>query len=75
MCLSIPRQVIEIRGEKAIVDLGGKKKGEVAFLRLMSVAGLKAGDYCLVSNGFIIKKIPRKEAEEIFNLIKPKKEG
>ena len=68
MCLSIPIKILSIKRNKAIVDSGGKK-GEVA-TQLMSGSGLKTGDYCLVSNGFIIKKISRKEAEEILNLAK-----
>ncbi len=72
MCLSIPRQIIKIKGEKAIVDLGGKLE-EVA-TQLMSGANLKTGDFCLISNGFIIKKLSAQEAEEILNIIKPRKE-
>lgn len=68
MCLNIPVKILSIKENKAIVDLGGKK-GEVA-TQLMSGSGLKTGDYCLVSNGFIIKKISQNEAKEILNLTK-----
>jgi len=70
MCLSIPVKILQVKENTAIVDLGNKK-AEMA-TQLMS--GIKEGDYCLVSNGFIIKKISPKEAKEIFNIIKPKEE-
>ena len=73
MCLSIPVKILEIKKNKAIVDFQGRKEEVDAQL----TAGIGVGDYALISNGFIIKKISAQEAEEIFNVIKPKegKEG
>ncbi|PJE57715.1 MAG: HypC/HybG/HupF family hydrogenase formation chaperone [Candidatus Portnoybacteria bacterium CG10_big_fil_rev_8_21_14_0_10_38_18] len=68
MCLSIPVKILEIKKNKAIVDFIGKK--EEVDVQLMP--NVKIGDYALISNGFIIKKISAQEAEEIFNVIKPK---
>ena len=71
MCLSIPAKVLEIKeNKKAVADFLGKKQE----VDIQLVGDIKIGDYGLISNGFIIKKISAKEAEEIFKVIKPKKE-
>jgi len=70
MCLAIPIKILEIKDNKAITDFKGEK--EEFDIRLTPDIGI--GDYALVSNGFIIKKISAKEAEEIFRVIKPKEE-
>jgi len=67
MCLSIPVKILEIRNNKAIVEMGGKKRQVDTRLS----PKIKKGDYCLINNGFIIKKISTEEAKEIFNIIYP----
>jgi hydrogenase expression/formation protein HypC len=64
MCLTIPAKIISLENDKAIVDFNGKK--EDVDTQLVEV---KVGDYVMVSNGFAIKKVGKKEAEEILNLI------
>jgi len=64
MCLTIPARVIEVKKDKAVINLFGKKQ-EVD----IQLAKVKKGDYGLISNGFLIKKISAKEAEEIINII------
>lgn len=64
MCLTIPAKVISLEKDKAIVDFAGKK--EKVDTRLVKV---KVGDYVIVSNGFVIKKINKEEAEEILKII------
>jgi len=64
MCLTIPARVIETKKDKAIINLFGKKQ-EVD----IRLAKVKKGDYGLISNGFLIKKISAREAEEIINII------
>ena len=65
MCLTIPAKVISIEKNKATVDFAGKKQ-EVD----TQLVKVKTGDYVMVSNGFAIKKVNKKEAEEILSLIK-----
>jgi len=65
MCFAIPAKVISIKDKKAEVDFLGKKQ----FFNTQLVK-IKVGDYVLVSNGFIIKKIKSEEAKEIFKIIK-----
>lgn len=71
MCLSIPVKILEIKNNKAIAEFMGEKKE----FSMELVKNIKPDDYALISNGFIIKKISAKEAEEIFNIIKPAKSG
>ena len=64
MCLTIPAKVISLEKSKAIVDFAGKKQ-EVD----TQLTKVKAGDYVIVSNGFVIKKVNKKEAEEILKIL------
>jgi len=69
MCLSVPVKILEIKNNKAIVDLDSKSNE----LDISLVPDIKKGDYCLISNGFVVKKISQEEAKEIFNIINPAK--
>lgn len=71
MCLTIPAKVISLEKDKAIVvypeqGRGNSGKKEGVDTQLVKV---KVGDYVMVSNGFAIKKVSKKEAEEIFKII------
>lgn len=71
MCLSIPVKILEIKDKKAIAETSdGKKEFDIQLL-----PDIKTGDYGLVSNGFIVKKITAEEAEGIFKILNPKKGG
>lgn len=66
MCLSIPAKILELKkNNKAIADFLGKEQEVDTQL----INGIKVGDYTLISNGFIIKKIESKEAKEILKII------
>jgi len=66
MCLSIPAQIISIRGTIAEVSAGGTifKAG------LQMVEDVKEGDYILLHAGFAIQKISEKEAAEMLKLLR-----
>lgn len=64
MCLTIPAKVVSAEKDKAVVDFVGKK--QKVDTQLVKV---KVGDYVMVSNGFAIKKVNKKEAEEILNIL------
>lgn len=66
MCLSVPVKILGVKNKKAIVNLGGKKKEFSVDL----VPEIKKDDYCLISNGFIIKKISAEEAEKTLKILK-----
>ena len=65
MCLTIPVKVIRLEKDRAMVDFNGQK--EEVDTQLVKV---KVGDYVMVSNGFAIKKVNKKEAEEILRVLK-----
>lgn len=63
MCFSIPVKIISLRNKKIIVKEADNKK-EVRG----SLVKVKAGDYVILQNNFIIRKISKKEAKEIISL-------
>ena len=67
MCLAIPSKIVSIKDKKIIVDELGKEKKVSG-----SLIEAKAGDYVILQNNFIIRKIDKKAAEEILNLLQRK---
>ena len=66
MCLTIPAKILEIKkNNKVIADFNGKKQEVDRQL----INNLKTGDYALISNGFIFKKISTNEAKKILKII------
>lgn len=71
MCLTIPAKIISLEKDKATVvypeqGQGNSGKKQKIDTQLVKV---KVGDYVMVSNGFAIKKINKKEAGEILKII------
>jgi len=65
MCLTIPAKIISLRKKKALVDFNGQRKFvDLGFLKV------KIGDHVLIQNNVIVKKINKKEIEEIFKYLK-----
>ncbi len=64
MCLAVPGKIIEMKGNKAIVDYGGGTKKEVD----ISLVNAKKGDWVIVHVGFAIRVIPENEAKEILKI-------
>ncbi len=65
MCLGIPGRVVEVRGNRALVDFGGVTREVDASLEEVS-----PGDYVLVHVGIVIARIDEREALEITNLLR-----
>jgi len=63
MCLAIPGKVIEVNKEDVIVDYGVEKRNAKCLLEI------KNGDWVIVNSGFVITKVPEKEALEAIELI------
>lgn len=61
MCLTYPAKIIQIKGEKALIQ---DKKGKLE-VNIGMLSNLKKGDYVLHNANLAIKKVSKKEAEEI----------
>ncbi|MEM3568031.1 MAG: HypC/HybG/HupF family hydrogenase formation chaperone [Candidatus Jordarchaeales archaeon] len=66
MCLGVPAKVLEIHGEKALVDFGGVTRE--AFITLLD--DVKIGDYVMIHTGYAIEKLKPEEAEEVLKMLK-----
>ncbi|MBS7287419.1 MAG: HypC/HybG/HupF family hydrogenase formation chaperone [Candidatus Freyarchaeota archaeon] len=66
MCLGVPAKVLEIRGEKALVDFGGVTRE--TFITLLD--DVKVGDYVMIHTGYAIEKLKPEEAEETLKMFK-----
>jgi len=66
MCIAIPMQVVEINGNKGIVEHSGVKR-EVG---LMLLEDVQLKDWVIVHTGFAISKLEEEEAQETLALLK-----
>lgn len=66
MCLGIPMKVVEVNGDRGIVEIAGVKR-EASFQLLENV---KVGEYVLVHAGYAINKIDEEEAQETLDLLR-----
>ena len=64
MCLALPAEVVEIRGDTARVNLGGIRKE----ISLALVEEVEVGDYVLVHVGYALNRISPEEAERTLAL-------
>ena len=64
MCIAIPAQVVEIEGEKGVVNLGGVNK-EINFSFTPEV---KEGDWVLMHTGFALNIISEDDAQETLKI-------
>lgn len=63
MCLAVPYKVIKVNREKIELDFFGEKRS-VNY----SLIKIKPGDFALLQNNIIIKKLSKEEAEETLKL-------
>lgn len=64
MCLAVPAEVLEIKGNVAKVDFG---QGIIREVNVMLVEA-RVGEYVLVHAGYAIQTIDRQAAEETLRL-------
>ena len=65
MCLAIPARIIELEGDKAVVDaMGNRFKAKTTLL-----SNVKLGDLVWVHAGFAISQIDEEEAKKTWQLI------
>jgi hydrogenase expression/formation protein HypC len=66
MCIAVPLEVIEIKGNIALARFGDSSRE----VHLDLIDDVKAGDFILVHAGFAIEKLNREEAEKTLSLFK-----
>jgi len=65
MCLAIPARIVELEGDKAVVDaMGNRFKAKTTLL-----PEAKLGDLILIHAGFAISLVDEEEAKETWRLI------
>jgi len=65
MCLAIPARIVELEGDKAVVDaMGNRWKAKTTLL-----PGAKLGDLILIHAGFAISFVDEEEAKKTWQLI------
>ena len=65
MCLAIPARIVELEGDRAIVDaMGNRYKTKTTLLE-----NAKPGDLVLVHAGFAISFVDEEEATKTWSLI------
>jgi biotin synthase len=60
MCYAIPGKVVEISGKSVTVDYFGERKKAIN-----EIHDLKSGEYIYAQGGYVIQKVPEREAVEI----------
>lgn len=65
MCIALPVKVIAIKNKKAIVEGIDCQKEVGGFL-----IKVKMGDYVILQNNIIVRKISKREAKETLDLIR-----
>ncbi len=65
MCLAIPARIVELEGDKAVVDaMGNRWKAKTTLL-----PEAKIGDLVLIHAGFAISLVDEEEAKRTWQLI------
>jgi len=71
MCLGIPGQIVDIRGDRGLpmgtVDFGGVRR-EVCLAYVADE--VVAGDYVVVHVGFAISKVDEEEAKRTYEMLR-----
>ncbi|MCJ7730467.1 MAG: HypC/HybG/HupF family hydrogenase formation chaperone [Sedimentisphaerales bacterium] len=65
MCLAIPARIVQLEGDKAIVDAMGNQ----FHARTTLLPQVKLGDLVLIHAGFAISMIDEEEAKKTWQLI------
>lgn len=65
MCFALPSKVLKIKEQKAVFEANGTR--QEADLSLLP--NVKIGDYILIQNKMAVKKVAKKEAEKILEMI------
>lgn len=61
MCISVPRKVLKVNGDKVTIDNFQETKD------VRSTISVKEGDYVLIHNDLIIEKVTKLQVENFVN--------
>jgi len=64
MCLTIPKKVVEIKGDEVVIETPNGNRQNVK-----SIVDLGVGDYCLTQQNVAIEKMETKEAKELIKIL------
>jgi len=73
MCLTIPKKIISVSGEKFLVENASSEDKDQQEVR--SIIEVKKGDIVFTQGGVIIEKIDQKQLDEINNILKTYKKN
>ena len=65
MCVASPVKVLEIKGGRGLIEIGGLNKE----IELYLTPDIQVGDYVLLHAGFAIQRIDEGEAKETLRLL------
>lgn len=66
MCLGIPMEIVNKKGDRAIVRSSGTSRE----INIGLLKDVRAGDYVIVHAGFAIEKVDKKRAKETLEILK-----
>ncbi|HNT35674.1 MAG TPA: HypC/HybG/HupF family hydrogenase formation chaperone [bacterium] len=70
MCRAIPHRVIQVAGEKGLVEVGGVRHWVDLSLVAVDDDSVRVGDFVLVHSGFAISVLDETAAEQTLDLIR-----
>lgn len=70
MCLAVPARIVELEGDKAVVDAMGNRWDAKTTL----IPDVKIGDIVLIHAGFAIAVVDEEEAEKTWEIFAQLKE-
>ena len=66
MCLAVPTRIVELTGDRAVVEIGGvRREANVSFIESPAV-----GDYVLLHAGFAIEKWSEEDVREYNEIVR-----
>ena len=66
MCLGVPAKILSVRGDAAVIALGGVERE----ISLMLLDDVSQGDWVIVHAGFAIERLSPEEAEQTLALFR-----
>jgi len=65
MCLAVPSKIVELEGDRAVVEIGGARRSAMVTF----IENPKIGDYVLLHAGFAIQKWTDEDVREYYEIV------